>query len=57
MQRTISKYTPQCAISSPVPAWLDGDFSRDVVFVVVNVQPKGAADVILYQLTKACFAV
>lgn len=57
MQRTVAQNTAKRTLTAPVPAGLDGNLARDVVFVVVDVQPQGAANVVLDQLAQAAFTM
>ena len=57
MQRTVAQNAAQRALTTPIAARLDGDFARDVVLVVVDVETQGPADVVLDELAETAFAV
>lgn len=52
MQRAIAQRAAQCAVAAPVARRVDGDFARDIVLVVVDVEPQGAADVVFDKLAE-----
>jgi len=57
MQRAVAKNTAESALTAPVSTGLDGNFAGNIVFVIVDVQPQGAANVILNQLAEAAFSM
>ena len=57
MQSSVAKNAPQRTISAPASAWLYRDLSCHIVFVIVDVQPQGPANVVLNQLSKVAFAM
>ncbi len=57
MQSSVAKNAPQRTISAPASAWLYRDLSCHIVFVIVDVQPQGPANVVLNQLSKGAFAM
>lgn len=57
MQGTIAKCAADCSLASPLSARGDCELSRNIVFVIVDVESQRASDMVVDDFTQRPFAI